>query len=67
VQVQEVMEQLLLQGDLLLDMSAEQLPPSCSAARFLTSLGEALAAEPAMGSVIRWVGAERGEAECGLV
>lgn len=52
-QVLEVLEQLLVQGDLLADAGAKQLPRSCPAARFLAALGETLAAEPPMGATIR--------------
>jgi hypothetical protein len=54
VQVLEILEQLLAQGDLLLDQENKRLPPTCPAARFLEALGEQLAAEPPLGTVIRW-------------
>lgn len=49
-------EQLLRQGDLLLDMGRnKQLPLSSYAGQFLDSLSAALAQTPALGSVIRCV------------
>ncbi len=53
LQVLEIVEQLLRPSDLLGDMDAVTLPPNSHAARFLTSLGDMLASEPAMGTVLR--------------
>jgi hypothetical protein len=53
--VLEVAEQLLRQGDLLLDMGRnKELPVSSYAGQFLDSLSAALAQQPALGSVIRY-------------
>jgi hypothetical protein len=52
-QALEVVEQLLCQGELLLDLGNGQLPEGCLAGAFLASLGAQLSERPPLGSVIR--------------
>lgn len=53
MQALEALEQLLVEGGQLLDTGAPLLPAGCAAAMFLARLEAALAARPALGSVIR--------------
>lgn len=53
MQVLEVTEQLLRQTDLLSDISHKQLPADSLAGIFLHNLGDVLAQQPELGSVIR--------------
>lgn len=52
-QVLEVTEQLLRQSDLLSDFSHQQMPADSLAGIFLSNLGDVLAQQPELGSVIR--------------
>jgi hypothetical protein len=61
----EVSEQLLRQGDLLLEMSSnKQLPLSSFAGQFLEGLSAALAQQPELGSVIRCVRGAAAVCQC---
>lgn len=51
-QVLEFTEQLLRQTDLLHDLDTKALPADSYAGRFLSDLGNVLAADPLLGSVI---------------
>lgn len=66
LQVLEVTEQLLRSSDLLADFSNKQLPASSDAGMFLANLGQVLAAQPQLGSVVR-CGAARGGLQAGWV
>lgn len=49
----EVTEQLLRQTDILSDFSHKQLPVDSLAGAFLSNLGNVLAQQPELGSVIK--------------
>jgi hypothetical protein len=53
LQVLEVTEQLLRQTDILSDFSHKQLPVDSLAGAFLSNLGNVLAQQPELGSVIK--------------